>query len=209
MTKCYTKPVILNSSPVQMSWRGFRKYQCQSLTPNFNWLGVGIRHLYLKLPSLFWLGRSILLVLKPLESLESLLKHRFLGPTLRGFDSVDLKWDKECALLTSSQAILMMLVSDCFEEDHLYILMIHIQVSLTACSSQGSPEKQTNRMCVHSKRERGFLKRIGWWHCADVEQPRRTEWLLGWRHREELQFEAKGSLLREFLLLQRKSVFFY
>lgn len=144
---CRWQNVILNQwfstlAHVQMSWRGFRKYQCQSLTPNFNWLGVGIRHLYLKLPSLFWLGRSILLVLKPLESLESLLKHRFLGPTFRGFDSVDLKWDKECALLTSSQAILMMLVSDCFEEDHLYILMIHIQVSLTACSSQGSPEKQ-------------------------------------------------------------------
>ena len=33
--------------------------------------------------------------------------------------------------------------------------------------------------------------------------------LSGWRPREQMQFEAKGSLLGKFPLLEERSVFFY
>lgn len=85
-------------------------------TPYYTWKGTAILTVVSVRKTFPIFKRVALTVEHKSESLQGLLKHRLLSPTLRVSDPAGLGWAQEFVLLTSSQKMKMSLVlPTCFE----------------------------------------------------------------------------------------------
>lgn len=82
---------------------------------------------------------------------------------------------------------------------------IHVFMCVCVCAYiDGGREKERKRQ---GERERGLCYGIGSHDCGGLASAKSAGWATGWKPREGLQSESKGSLLAELLLTQGSSVF--